>query len=119
MIQYILSLFRWLTFHKELHLVNSLLNCKNEGIKEAELAWLIHYIKTSEDFKWVRVGPRDYVSKGGGFTLCADIYGYEIKMRTGPLDLGFRGLIDCSPSDYGLTYEQGKALFNALADAKK
>lgn len=77
--------------------------------RNARVRNFIEHIQ-SDDFKWVRIGPMDYVSNCGQITLCNDIFGYEIHM------LGGHELVDCNPGYYNLTHEQGRDIQRALAD---
>ena len=52
---------------------------------------------------------RDYTSDGGNITVCNDIMGYEVKIRGGEL-------IDCRPSAYGLTTEEGRQVYEAVLE---
>lgn len=70
-------------------------------------ALLEHLQNRPMDF--TRVSPTSFIGVLGCIRICNDIYGYEIDMGYNPI----RGMIDTHPSNYGLSHEQGNALFNA------
>lgn len=53
---------------------------------------------------------RDYVGMFGGVRVCADIYGYEVKVGWDPS----AALLDCVPAYYGLVDERASALYEAI-----
>ena len=74
----------------------------------ARCAWLTAYFQRRRR-RLTRVGPRDYTALFGYVRVCMDIYGPEVKLG-GP----WRGLLDCYPSDYGLTKAQAEGLYDAI-----
>jgi hypothetical protein len=50
---------------------------------------------------------RSQISASGRITICHDIYGPEVKIDQGEL-------LDCAPSYYGLSYDDGQLVYNAI-----
>jgi hypothetical protein len=86
----------------EYGIVRSFLKDGNKHIDE-----LTVYLEECGSFG--RYGFRDYVSPAGFITVCADIYGYEVKIGGSN-----KQLLDCVPSSYGLTRAQADYLYQAI-----
>ena len=62
----------------------------------------------SGEIKMVRKNTWTWVSENGVIKVYNDIYGPEVKM--GHID----ALVDCNPDAYGLSYEDGKRLYESI-----
>jgi hypothetical protein len=57
---------------------------------------------------------RNHVSRGGGVSICLDIFGPEVRLVPRVRFRPALGLLDCEPSNYGLEYSEAKRLYEAI-----
>lgn len=80
----------------------------NAFLKDPDLvSALADFIRGAPVFE-SSIDPNVYWSAGGRIRVERDICGYEVTI------LPKKYLVDCSPHRYGLTYEQGQMLFEAI-----
>lgn len=65
----------------------------------------------NDEIRMIRKDTWTWVSANGVIHVYNDIYGPEVKLG------GISALIDCNGEAYGLSYEDGKRVYNAIWDS--